>query len=142
MVRKRVGTRGAMGYVMGQLTVLGVQEPVRVDAHRLGEIVGELGESAAQTIICAALEQLAAALAAARETAMAGDMEGLSERAELLSRLAWQVGLPSLASVAIDVVTCAERGDNTALAATLARLMRIGNRSLTEIWDGAGPPIR
>lgn len=131
-----------MGCDMGKLTVLGVHEPVRVDARRLGEIVGELGETAAQTIICAALEQLAAGLAAAREAALAGDMAGLAERAELLSRLAWQVGLPALASVAIDVVTCAERGDSTALAATLARMMRIGNRSLTEIWDGAGEPIR
>lgn len=124
---------------MGNLTVLGVQEPVRVDARRLGEIVGELGESAAQTIICAALEQLAAGLSSARRAALAGDMAELSEQAERLSRLAWQVGLPAMAGVAIDVVACAERRDSTALAATLARLMRIGNRSLAEIRIGAGP---
>ena len=124
---------------MGNLTVLAMQEPVQVDVRRLGEIVNELGESAAQTIICAAMEQLAAALAGAREAAMAGDMARLAERAELLSRLAWQVGLTSLAGVAIDVVACAERRDATGLAATLARLMRIGNRSLTEIWDGTLP---
>ena len=120
---------------MGNLTVLAMQEPVQVDVRRLGEIVNELGESAAQTIICAAMEQLAAALAGAREAAMAGDMARLAERAELLSRLAWQVGLPGLAGVAVDVLACAERRDATGLAATLARMMRIGNRSLTEIWD-------
>ena len=124
---------------MGNLTVLAMQEPVQVDVRRLGEIVNELGESAAQTIICAAMEQLAAALAGAREAAMAGDMARLAERAELLSRLAWQVGLPGLAGVAVDVLACAERRDATGLAATLARMMRIGNRSLTEIWDGSGP---
>ncbi|MFC0811895.1 hypothetical protein ACFHYO_07170 [Paracoccus panacisoli] len=124
---------------MGNLTVLAMQEPVQVDVRRLGEIVNELGESAAQTIICAAMEQLAAALAGAREAAMAGDMARLAERAELLSRLAWQVGLPGLAGVAVDVLACAERRDATGLAATLARMMRIGNRSLTEIWDGTLP---
>mgnify|MGYP000961802326 FL=1 len=124
---------------MGNLTVLAMQEPVQVDVRRLGEIVNELGESAAQTIICAAMEQLAAALAGAREAAMAGDMARLAERAELQSRLAWQVGLPGLAGVAVDVLACAERRDATGLAATLARMMRIGNRSLTEIWDGTLP---
>lgn len=119
--------------------VLAMHEAVLVDTQRLGEIVDELGETAAQNIICAALEQLAAALADTREAAMAGDTARLAERAEMLSRLAWQVGLTSLAGVAIDVVACAERRDATGLAATLARLMRIGNRSLTEIWDGSGP---
>ena len=127
---------------MGNLKVLAVQEPVRIDARRLAEIVDELGEAAAQAIICAALEQMATALAATRDAALAGDTAELSERAEQLSRLAWQVGLPSLAGVAVDVMDCAERRDATGLAATLARMMRIGNRSLTEIWDGAGPGLQ
>ena len=127
---------------MGNLKVLAVQEPVRIDARRLAEIVDELGEAAAQAIICAALEQMATGLAATRDAALAGDTAELSERAEQLSRLAWQVGLPSLAGVAVDVMDCAERRDAIGLAATLARMMRIGNRSLTEIWDGAGPGLK
>ena len=125
---------------MADLTVLAMQEPVRVDARRLGEIVDELGETAAHNIICVALEQLAQALADTRQAAMDGDMAGLLSKAGLLSRLAWQVGLTSLAGVAVDVARCAERRDATALSATLARLMRIGNRSLTEIWDDEGSP--
>ena len=126
---------------MGNLTVLAVQEPVRVDARRIEEIVGELGETAAYNIICVALEQLAQGLADTRHAAVQGEMPALIGRAEQLSRLAWQVGLPSLAAVAVDVTACAERRDATALAATLARLMRIGNRSLTEIWDQDGPDV-
>ena len=124
-----------MGKTMGKLTVLAVQEPVQGDPRRLGEIVDELGETAAHDVICIALEQLAQALADARRAAMAGDMAALTAGAELLSRLAWQIGLTSLAAVAVDVAICAERRDGTGLSATLARLMRIGNRSLTEIWD-------
>ena len=126
---------------MGNLMVLAMHEAVLVDTRRLGEIVDELGETAAQNIICAALEQLAAALADTREAAMAGDTARLAERAEMLSRLAWQVGLTSLAGVAVDVAICAERQDDTGLAATLERLMRIGNRSLTEIWDDEPGPV-
>ena len=120
---------------MAKLTVLSVQEPVHVDARRLAEIVNELGETAAQDVICVALEQLAQGLSDARIAALAGDMASLAARAEMLSRLAWQVGLTSLAGVAVDVAACAERQDGISLAATLARMMRIGNRSLTEIWD-------
>lgn len=120
---------------MVNLMVLTMQEPVQVDARRLGEIVDELGETAAHNVICVALEQLAQALSDARLAAMTGDMAELAARSEMLSRLAWQVGLTSLAGVAVDVAACAERQDGIALAATLARLIRIGNRSLTEIWD-------
>ena len=61
--------------------VLAMHEAVLVDTRRLGEIFDELGETAAQNIICAALEQLAAALADTREAAMAGDTARLAERA-------------------------------------------------------------
>ena len=84
---------------MGNLMVLAMQEPVRVDARRLAEIVDELGETAANDVICLALEQLAQALSDVRHAALTGDMAGLAARAEMLSRLAWQVGLVSLAAV-------------------------------------------
>lgn len=120
---------------MASLMVLTMGEAVHIDARRLAEIIDELGETAAHGVICMALEQLAQAMSDVRHAALDGDMAGLSARAEMLSRLAWQVGLTSMAGVAVDVAVCAERRDATGLAATLARLMRIGNRSLTQIWD-------
>ena len=116
---------------MGNLAVLTLDEAVRLDAGRMGDIVDELGERAAQNVIGVALEQLAHALAEARRA----DMARLVAQADLLSRLAWQMGLVSLAGVAVDVGACADRRDATAVGATLARLMRVGNRSLTQIWD-------
>ncbi|WP_234450753.1 hypothetical protein [Paracoccus sp. MC1862] len=121
--------------MMADLMVLSMQEAVQVDARRLAEIVDELGETAAHNVICVALEQLAQGLSDTRHAALSGDMAGLAERSGMLARLAWQVGLTSLAGVAADVAACAERRDGIGLSATLARLMRIGNRSLTEIWD-------
>jgi hypothetical protein len=41
----------------------------------------------------------------------------------------------TLSRVADDVTKCIDAGDQVAIAATLARLLRIGERSLTAIWD-------
>lgn len=120
---------------MEELTVLTMTEKVQIDSRRLAEIVDELGETAAHDVLTLALEQLARGLQDLRAAAAAGDAAALAMRAEMLARLAWQLGMTSLAGVAVDVAVCAERRDDIGLAATLGRLMRIGNRSLTEIWD-------
>lgn len=120
---------------MAELTVLTMTEKVQIDSRRLAEIVDELGETAAHDVLTLALEQLARGLQDLRAAAAAGDAAALAMRAEMLARLAWQLGMTSLAGVAVDVAVCAERRDDIGLAATLGRLMRIGNRSLTEIWD-------
>jgi len=108
---------------------------VRIDLQRLEQIIHELGEQTASQVIGAALEQLALALTRTLEAVETGDLAGVVNHAEHLSRLAWQVGLVTLAGVAIDVGSCAERQDRGALIATSSRLVRIGNRSLTQIWD-------
>ena len=120
---------------MAQIMALAVSEPVRVDSRRLGDIVTELGETAAQNVIGLALEQLAAALTAADKAVCAGDLPEAGRQCDLLARLAWQIGLLSLASVAMDLGCCADKRDGVAIGAVHARLMRVGNRSLTAIWD-------
>ncbi|WP_299908160.1 hypothetical protein [uncultured Paracoccus sp.] len=120
---------------MARVTALAVDEAIRVDARRVGDIVNELGESAAQNVIVMALEQLAVLLLQVEAALAVGDLAEAIAMSERLSRLAWQIGLPSLAGVAIDVATCAERRDMSSLASVRARLTRVGNRSLTEIWD-------
>lgn len=123
---------------MAQIMALAVSEPVRVDSRRVGDIVTELGETAAQNVIGLALEQLAGALTAADGAVRAGDLPQIARQSDLLARLAWQIGLLSLAGVAMDLGGCAERCDAVALHAVHARLMRVGNRSLTAIWDRSG----
>lgn len=120
---------------MAELTVLTMTEKVQIDSRRLAEIVDELGETAAHDVLTLALEQLARGLQDLRAAAAQGDAAALAMRAEMLARLAWQLGMTSLAGVAVDVAVCAERRDDIGLAATLGRLLRIGNRSLTEIWE-------
>ncbi|MFD1883765.1 hypothetical protein [Paracoccus pacificus] len=102
----------------------------------MAEIVDELGGMAARNVIGMALEQLATAITDVRLAHAGGNRAAVVDRTTQLSRLAWQVGLVSLASVAQDVAICAECGDEVGYAATLARLLRVANASLTEIWDG------
>ena len=59
---------------MAQIMALAVSEPVRVDSRRLGDIVTELGETAAQNVIGLALEQLATALTLADNAIRANNL--------------------------------------------------------------------
>lgn len=120
---------------MAEIARLTVDEAVRIDLQRLEQIITELGEPTAAKVIGAALEQLALALTRTLRAAEQNDPVSVVNHADQLSRLAWQVGLVTLAGVAVDVGSCAERHDRTALGATASRLRRIGNRSLTQIWD-------
>ena len=45
------------------------------------------------------------------------------------------IGMATLARVGRHVLDCLDSGDPTALAATLARLDRIGDRSIHAVWD-------
>lgn len=120
---------------MAQVTTLAMWEQVRVDTRRVAGIVNELGETSARNVIELALEQLAAKLTAVDQALDRGDLAQAAADADRVARLAWQIGLLSLAGVAMDLGSCADRGDRVALAAVQARLMRVGNRSLTAIWD-------
>lgn len=124
---------------MVKIARLSVEERVTIDRRRLEGIVAELGESTAAEVIGAALEQMALALNRTLAAVGQHDLAGVARDADLLSRLAWQMGLVTLAGVAIDVGRCAEHRDLAALVATSARLMRIGNQSLTCIWDRPEP---
>lgn len=120
---------------MTKIALLAVEEAARIDLQRLEQIIRELGEQTAAQVIGAALEQLALALTHTLDAAEKDDPADVACHADQLSRLAWQVGLVTLAGVAIDVGSCAENRDRIGLAATASRLRRIGNQSLTRIWD-------
>ena len=123
---------------MGVVAAMAVAEPVVIDRRRLQEIVFELGEIAAERLIQQALEQMAMAVSAVLDDPMP---RRVAANAGRLARLARQVGLTSLADVAVDLTDCAGQRDPVALRAVLMRLERVSNRSLTEIWDEFCPDL-
>ncbi|MCV6586720.1 MAG: hypothetical protein OIF47_14405 [Marinibacterium sp.] len=95
----------------------------------------QLGESAAEDVICRAIEELAVRLSQCQEMYVSADFGPLRKNARTLIAIAEQVGMAALARVARDVTLTIDAGDRVALAATLSRLIRIGERSLTAVWD-------
>lgn len=117
------------------MTVLGHDEVIRIDSDRLTDLYAELGEAAAEDVICRAMEELAVRLSHAERMYREADVELLRKSVRSMAAIADQIGLHLLARVARDVTATIDRADMIALAATLARLLRIGDRSLTAIWD-------
>ncbi|MBA84361.1 hypothetical protein ACSSNL_05945 [Thalassobius sp. S69A] len=126
---------------MNYITTLKPEESVRLDAGRLGDLFYELGEAGAGDVICRAMDELTQRLTEAERQYSTAQFLDLRKTVRSLIGIADQVGMWALATVAGDVVECIDQGDPVALAATIARLMRIGEQSLTAVWDMQGLSI-
>lgn len=112
------------------------EEAVYLDTERLEEICHRLGYSGGEHAICSAMEDLAALLQQAGTLWRVGDFDTLDVVARQVNGLADRIGMAALARVAGDVRALAAAGhDPAALAATVARMRRLGERSLLAIWD-------
>lgn len=118
-----------------QIITLAQDETVRLDSDRLGELYAQLGEAGAEDVVCRAMEELAVRLSHSDRLFRQGKVEDLRKSTRSMVAIADQIGMHTVARVASDVTNCIDEGDNTALAATFARLLRISERSLTAIWD-------
>ncbi len=123
------------------MTLLKQDETVRLDADRLEALYLQLGESNAEDVVCRALEELAARLSHSERCHREERLEDMRKSTRSLIAIADQIGMQLLARVAGDVTGCIDHGDRNALAATFARLLRIGERSLCEIWDLQDIPL-
>lgn len=110
-------------------------EQVCVDQERLGALYSQLGESGAEDVVCRALEELALRMSHCDRLYRQQSWPELRKNTRSLIAIADQIGMQKLSQVAGDVTRCIDAGDPNGLAATLSRLLRIGERSLTAIWD-------
>jgi hypothetical protein len=127
--------RDDKGELVEQVTILKQNERVWLDRDRLGALYAELGESGAEDMVCRAMEEISARLAHASRLFREGQGADLRKNLRSLAAIAEQIGLRMLAQVARDVIGCIDAGDSNGMAATLSRLLRIGDRSLTEVWN-------
>jgi len=95
----------------------------------------QLGEAGAEDVVCRAIEELAVRLSHCERLWRRDDIDGLRKCARSLIAIAEQVGMNTLARVADDVTIAIDTCDQVATSATLTRLIRIGARSLTAVWD-------
>ena len=95
----------------------------------------QLGAVAADNVLRRALEELALRLSHAERLYQRDDLSELRKNARSLKAISHQVGMTRLGRVAGDVALCIDQADSNALAATLSRLIRVGDRSLSEVCD-------
>jgi len=115
---------------MGEVTALRPREVVRQDVEAIAVIYRNLGAPVAEQMVTRALGELALTMAGIAEKVRAQDLRDLARQLARLARLAGDLGLSSLANVAVDAKICLERADGTAFSAVWARLLRVAERSL------------
>lgn len=120
---------------MNHVLKIRVCEKVYVDQDRLSALYMELGEAGAEDVVCRAMEELALRLSHCSKLHTAQDWESLRKCVRSLIAISDQIGMVVLARVCRDVINTIDCYDLPATAATLARLLRIGEQSLTAIWD-------
>ena len=126
------------GETLQQVTILSLQEPAWVDYDRIAGLYVQLGPTRAEELIGRAIEDLAVRLSELRDRfdgCTAPDFRELQRGTKAVTRIADQVGLIGLAMVAAHVCDCLRQQNMVALTACMSRLIRIGEQSLTAVWD-------
>jgi hypothetical protein len=126
---------------MGDVTALRPRDVVRTDVEAITLIYRNLGAPVAEQMVTRALGELALAMAGIVEKVRSQELRDLARQLGRLQRLAGDLGLISLSSVASDAKTCLERADSTSFAAVWARLLRVAERSLTTGADVADQSV-
>lgn len=120
---------------MGQVISLAPDERVGLDPEQVEGLFGELGRIGAENVLCRALGQLVLRLEQADRSFERGDFDEMLKNVRRLGVIAEQIGLTSLSDGAATVLYTIDQGDRVATAATFARLLRIGRKSMAALWD-------
>ncbi len=120
---------------MAILAVLRHEEGISVDAERLVAIYCGRPKRDAEEVLQRGIEDLAARVTDIQRHFDEGEREAIVRSARSAARMAQKLGMTSFSAVACDFIAATEAADRPAQAATLARLLRIVDRSVTAIWD-------
>lgn len=112
------------------LTMLWLEdEPLHLDPERMAGFYVDLGEAQAQVAMARSMSALRRKLGRAAMHNANENWNSLARTARSIATIADPLGLSSLSAVARDVARTAEAEDHVALAATMARLERVSDRS-------------
>ncbi|MGH1463804.1 MAG: hypothetical protein ACRBBQ_00440 [Cognatishimia sp.] len=120
---------------MEQVNFLCVDEAVRLDHRQIGQLRDLLGHQEAEEVTMRAMEELSARLAHAESLFLLAKRPDLRKCVRSLIAISDQIGMRSLAEASRHVVTALDNEDHNGAAATFFRLMRIGDRSLSDYWE-------
>lgn len=117
------------------IAVLAPVEKAGLDPEPLEAIFARLGPSEAENALCRAMEELAYRLGELDRVHAQGHWAETRRHTRELRGIAVCLGMRSVVRISDDVLACLDDSDLVALAATVARLGRVGERSLYAIWD-------
>lgn len=100
-------------------------EEMRLDPAQLARLYRDLGAEEADGVLTRATAEMTARVAALSRAYEAADLDEFARELRSLRRLAEHAGFLGLSVTATAVAACLESGDETALAATWARLVRL-----------------
>ena len=126
------------GVSVRQVAQLKQFERILIDSRRLDGLFCRLGHRRAEAYVSRRVVEMTDLLAQIEERYRSGLHHAITDEARRVSQMAADIGLTSLARVARDLGISAQRDDTVALGAVWARLVRIGNRSLTQVWEQPG----
>ncbi|MEX0283901.1 MAG: hypothetical protein AB3N23_04760 [Paracoccaceae bacterium] len=92
----------------------------------------------AEDMICRAVADLAATISKCESLLRAGNLTQLAQVTAAVVLAAEQLGMTKLKAVADQTLDCVHNNDRVAIAATLSRLIRVGDVSLCAVWDVEG----
>ncbi|MEQ6203133.1 hypothetical protein ABMC88_08745 [Sulfitobacter sp. HNIBRBA2951] len=120
---------------MSEVIKIRLFEQVHLDQSRLDTLYAQLGDSSAENVVTRAMEELAVRMSQCDTLWRIRNRVQLRKHARSLIAIADQIGMEKLALTAGDVTYCLDTEDDVALAATLSRMLRVGERSLSAIWS-------
>ena len=111
------------------------RERVVIDTARLNQLFEQLGQREAESYVMDRVEDISERLADIEWRYRQGALIEIAQEAQTVWRLSADIGLTSLARVVRDLGVSAGRGDMIAFRAVWERLVRIGDRSLAQVWE-------
>ncbi len=120
---------------MGQVTRLYHAEELRLDNRRLRALAADPANGGADRVMTRAMGEIAVRLARIETAYGTGALDRVARGAQGIAAMADQTGLASLRDAAKAVNALAKSRDSAALAACVARLIRVGEMSLVTVSD-------
>lgn len=106
-----------------------------MDSGPLRTLFATLSDQDAEDIICRALQDIALKLDLLQASRVAGEFAQIVTPAKRMGAIADQIGLTEVALVARHIANAADVRCGVALGATLSRLERAFDASVSHIWD-------
>ncbi len=120
---------------MNQIATLKMSEQAVVDQDELTRVLIRMDPQEAEETFMGLVKSLTDNLSLAEHQYKAETLEDLAETMALVELISGRLCMTALTRVAEDVIACCERRDAVALSATYARVLRVGESALREIWD-------